>query len=204
MSDNAFRIIKLYDISDVVLIKTCKNRNFQCAFKILAQQLVKSMSRTVPVQNFPWAIVEHRLHPFDLAPRHALELGASGKELPQQAVRVLVRPPLPGTLGMGKVDLHLGLFGEQPMLPHLLSLVVREGAAELSGQCVRTSRAKARRTAVASLAVRGTSSVNRVVRSTNVPSADAFAWPTSKSPSQWPGTVRSATSGGRSSMLTMS
>jgi hypothetical protein len=38
------------------------------AFKILTQQLVKSMSRTVPVQNFPWPSVEHRLHTFDLAP----------------------------------------------------------------------------------------------------------------------------------------
>ena len=33
-------------------------------------------------------------------------------------------------------------------------------------------------------AVSGTNSVNRVVRSTNVPSAEALAWPTSKSPSQ--------------------
>src|SRR2546422_4896978 len=33
------------------------------------------------------------------------------------------------------------------------------------------------------------------------PSADALAWPTSKSPSQCPGTVRSATAAGRSSML---
>lgn len=92
------------------------------------------MSRTVPVQNFPRPIVEHRLHAFDLPPRDVLELGAGGKELPQQAVRVLVRAPLPGALGMGKVDPHLGLFGEQPMLPHLLPLVVGEGAAELSGQ----------------------------------------------------------------------
>ncbi len=38
------------------------------AFKILTQQLVKSMSRAVPVQDFPWPIVEHRLHTFDLAP----------------------------------------------------------------------------------------------------------------------------------------
>lgn len=92
------------------------------------------MSRTVPVQNFPRAIVEHRLHAFDRPPRDALELGAGGKELPQQAVRVLVRPPLPGTLGMGKVDLHLGLFGKEAVLPHFLALVIREGAAELGRQ----------------------------------------------------------------------
>ncbi len=66
---------------------------------------------------------------------------------------------------------------------------------------VRSSRAKACRTVTASFAVSGTSHVNRVVRSTSVPSADAWAWPTSTSPSQCPGTVRSATSSGRSSML---
>ena len=43
-----------------------------CAFKVLVQQLVKGMGRTVPVQNFPWPIVEHRLHAFDLAPREAI------------------------------------------------------------------------------------------------------------------------------------
>ena len=41
---------------------------FLGAFKILTQQVVKSMSRAVPVQNFPWPIVEHRLHTFNLAP----------------------------------------------------------------------------------------------------------------------------------------
>ena len=41
---------------------------FLGAFKILTQQLVKSMSRAVPVQDFPWPIVEHRLHTFNLAP----------------------------------------------------------------------------------------------------------------------------------------
>ena len=106
----------------------------QCAFKIRAQQLVNRMSRTVPVQNFPRPIVEHRLHALDRPPRDASELGAGGKALPQQPVGVLVRAPLPGTLGMGKVDPHLRLLREEPMLPHLLALAVREGAAELGGQ----------------------------------------------------------------------
>jgi len=88
----------------------------------------------VPVQSFPRPIVEHRLHAFDLPPRYAMKLGTGGKELPQQAVRVLVRPPLPGTLGMGKVDLHLGLIGKEAVLPHFKALVVRQGAAELGGQ----------------------------------------------------------------------
>jgi hypothetical protein len=56
------------------------------------------------------------------------------EELAQQPVRVFVRAPLPRTLGMGKVDVHLRLLGEEPVLAHFLPLVVGEGAAELSGQ----------------------------------------------------------------------
>ena len=41
-------------------------RKNRCAFKILAQQLVKGMGRTVPVQNFPGPIIEHRLHALNL------------------------------------------------------------------------------------------------------------------------------------------
>ncbi|MDE3042591.1 MAG: hypothetical protein KGJ82_18750 [Nitrospirota bacterium] len=37
-----------------------------CVFKILAQQVVERMCGTVPVQRFPWPIVEDRLHPLDL------------------------------------------------------------------------------------------------------------------------------------------
>ncbi len=38
------------------------------AFKILTQQVVKCMRGAVPVQNFPWPIVEQCLHSLDLAP----------------------------------------------------------------------------------------------------------------------------------------
>ncbi|MBM4128065.1 MAG: trypsin-like peptidase domain-containing protein, partial [Nitrospira sp.] len=41
----------------------------ECAFKILAQQLGKGMSGTMPVQNLSGPIVEHRLDPFDLGTR---------------------------------------------------------------------------------------------------------------------------------------
>ena len=45
--------------------------------------------------------------------------------------------------------------------------------------------------------------MNRVVRSTSVPIADLPAAPTSRSPSQCPGTARSAASAGRSLMFTI-
>lgn len=64
---------------------------------------------------------------------------------------------------------------------------------------MRISRAKVCRILVASVARRGTRRGVRVIRATRVPSAAAFRRPTIKSPSQGPGTVRSAPSAGRAS-----
>lgn len=47
-----------------------------CAFKILAQQVVKDMSRTMPARSLSRLIVERRLQPLDLAPRESIEPGA--------------------------------------------------------------------------------------------------------------------------------
>ena len=90
-----------------------------CAFKILVQQVVKRMGRTVPIENLPWPIVEHGLHPLDLGTGDLLKSRPLRKELAQQPVGVLIRPPLPGTLGMGKVDPHLRLLREEPVLAFL-------------------------------------------------------------------------------------
>jgi hypothetical protein len=49
-------------------ISASKSERLLCAFKILAQQVVKRMRGTVPVQHFPWPIVEDRLDPFDFRP----------------------------------------------------------------------------------------------------------------------------------------
>ena len=165
------------------------------------QQLVKGMGGAMPIQDFPEPIVEHGLHPLALGSRQSSETRAFRKALAQQAIRVLVRPPLPGRMWMCTIDSHLGLFCEEAVLMHFRPLVVRERAEELGRQGPRSSRAKAYHPGAASLAFSGTSRVIRVVRSTSVPSAEALAWPTSKSPSQCPGTILSATSAGRSSML---
>lgn len=63
-----------------------------------------------------------------------MKAGPGRKELPQESVGVLVRAPLSGARGISKVDPHLRLLREEPMLPHLLALIVREGAAQLSRQ----------------------------------------------------------------------
>src|SRR2546428_9153917 len=103
----------------------------QGAFKVLAQQLAKRMGRAVPVQDFAWSVVEHRLHLLDLFSRELIEPRARGEKLAQQAIGVLVRSPLPGTMRVRKVDAHLRLLREEAVLAHFLALVVRERAAEL-------------------------------------------------------------------------
>ena len=79
-------------------------------FKVLAQQLIERMLGAMPVQFVPGPIVEHHLHLLDLGSRQPSESGALGKELAQQAIRVLICPPLPLAMGMRKIDQHLCLF----------------------------------------------------------------------------------------------
>ena len=62
---------------------------------ILMQQVVKRMRGAMPIQNFPGPIIEQQLHPLDLASRHLREPRPLGKELAQQAIRVLIRASLP-------------------------------------------------------------------------------------------------------------
>src|SRR2546427_7133443 len=104
------------------------------AFKVLAQQLAKRMGRAVPVQDFAWSVVEHRLHLLDLFSRELIEPRARGEKLAQQAIGVLVRSPLPGTMRVRKVDAHLRLLREEAVLAHFLALVVRKRAAGVGGQ----------------------------------------------------------------------
>ena len=111
-----------------------RDKRREGAFMVLVQQLVKGMGGAMPVQDFPGPIVEQGLHPFDLGARESSEPGAFGKELAQQAIRVLVRPPLPGRMGMRKIHPHLRLFRKETVLAHFWPLVVREGAAELGRQ----------------------------------------------------------------------
>jgi hypothetical protein len=57
---------------------------------------------------------------------HAGQIDAFRKELPDQAVRVLVGPALPGTIGFRKVDLQRGFGRQLLMLGELLAVVQRE------------------------------------------------------------------------------
>jgi hypothetical protein len=89
-------------ITLLILRTGTKGYWFLGAFKILAQQVVKSMRGAVPVQDLPGPIVEHHVHPLDLRTRQLSKPRAFGKELAQQPVGVLVRASFPGGMGWAK------------------------------------------------------------------------------------------------------
>ena len=92
------------------------------------------MHAAMPIQHYPGPIIEQQLHPLDLRARHLREPCPRGKELAEQAIRVLIRASLPGRMRMGKIDPQLGLLGDEPMRPPFGPLVVGEGPTQLARQ----------------------------------------------------------------------
>ena len=121
------------------------------------------------------------------------------RELAQQPVRVvLVAAALPGRAGVAEVDLRSERELDASVTASSLPLSQVIDRRRCSG-----SRLISRIIASATLSAsrrpgRCNQIVNRVVRSTSVPTADPVSLaPMIRSPSQWPGTARSATSAGR-------
>src|SRR2546426_4422164 len=112
----------------------------QCAFKVLAQQLAKRMGWAMPAQDFAGPVVEHRLHLLDVLSRELIEPRTRGEKLAQQAIGVLIRAPLPGTMRVCEVHLNLRLLREETVLAHFLALIIRERAAQLGGQRAQFTR----------------------------------------------------------------
>ena len=104
------------------------------------------------------------------------------------------------TLGVAEVDLDTGVLGEPDVLGHLVALVPGQGPGQRRGQGgdLRGQRVGDQ---VGFVAVGSATSItNRVERSTSV-ATGLIRLPKTRSPSQCPGTARSAASAGRSEML---
>src|SRR5207245_8794933 len=87
-------------------IKWRRKKWSPCAFKVLAQQLAKRMGWAMPAQDFAGPVVEHRLHLLDVLSRELIEPRPLGEKLAQQAIGVLIRAPLPGTMRVCEVHLN--------------------------------------------------------------------------------------------------
>ena len=122
-----------------------------------------------------------------------------GQVLAQQAIGVFVGATLPRRMRIGKEDLEREPLRQLLVLGHLFApsyvSVFRSGAGTCRNFFVKPSRAL-----LASVPPILAKITRRVVRFTKVPTADRSRAPLIRSPSQWPGTVRVATSAGRSAM----
>ena len=64
------------------------------------------------------------------------EIRALAKVLTQQPIRVLVRSPLPWTVGVAEVDRQSGLDPQTGVLGHLCPLIPRQRPSEILGYAV--------------------------------------------------------------------
>src|SRR5215469_6357722 len=141
------------------------------------------------------------------------EIGAFRKILAQQSVGVLIGAALPWAVRIAEIDLDASVDLQACVLSHLSSLIPsqrltqllrqgddrsRNGVAHrlgtMPGECGAVLQAS--RVPWSVMRGRCSSRVKRVIRSTKVPIAE-LPRPKMRSPSQWPGTARSAASAGR-------
>jgi len=133
------------------------------------------------------------------------------------AIGIFVRAALPRAVRVAEIDVQARVDLQPCMLRHLRPLIPGQRPSELlrqagdravmlsrtaSAPCPASAGPFFTRASTPCSAIRGkcSSIVNRVVRSTSVPIAE-LSNPRMRSPSQWPGTTRSATSAGRSLIM---
>src|SRR6476620_4486080 len=177
------------------------------------KQLIKCLGRCFPCKRLSGTGVEGGCHGCNrLGAVHA-EVGAFGKVLAQQPIGILGGGPLPWAVRIAEVDLYAGVKLEACMLGHFSALIpsqrptqflrqgddrARNGVAHRLGTISGEWGPFFTRASWPWPVIRGrcSSRVKRVVRSTRVPIAE-LPRPRMRSPSQWPGTARSAASTGR-------
>ena len=125
------------------------------------------------------------------------EVGALLQPEPQQPVGVLVRAALPGRVRVAEVDRHVELELDRCVGGELGAAVPGQRPAQVLGQPAHLADHRLGDRLGVVAPGRCSRIVNRVERSTRVPTAEPLAVPMIRSPSQWPGTARSATSAGR-------
>src|SRR6185437_7928112 len=146
-------------------------------------QVRRDFQRRGKVETFAWARVEPMGNGIQLWLGIAREIGALRQVLTEQAIRVLVGPPLPGTMRIGKktrIARRLASCSCAAIsFPRLYVRVFRSIAGTGWSFFVKPWRAL-----VASVPVILARMTRRVVRSTRVPTADLLRVPLRRSHSQ--------------------
>ena len=97
---------------------------------------------------------------------------ALGDVLAEQAIRVFIGAALPWGAGMREIHGDTGVHGELPVLGELCSLIPGQGSRNAVGSVVIVAVMAVRAASADRPLGIGTSIVNRVTRSTSVPSAE--------------------------------
>jgi len=83
--------------------------------------------RCFVAEAFSGSVIEAVRHEGDVLGGDVIEGHFLWKELADEAVHVFVGAPLPGGVGMGKVEVGPQLFGDALVLGELLAIVSRQG-----------------------------------------------------------------------------
>ena len=97
-------------------------------------KLVKCLGRCSPPKRLARPAVERRGHRGKSCRAVRAQVRALREVLPQQPIRVLVRPTLPWAVRVAEVDLHASVDPQLRMLAQLRSLVPGQGSSQLLGQ----------------------------------------------------------------------
>lgn len=124
-----------------VIANSSHKCNF-CGLNKWDKDLGKEFVGCFIVPRFSRPVVQqgHRL--LDLRGCHGLEVGTFGEELPQEAVGILVNPPLPGGIRRREVRLSLERGGDLLMLNELAPIIEGE---RLHLVCYRSQESDDRR-----------------------------------------------------------
>ena len=144
--------------------------------------LREHLQRRGEVEALAWARIQPMRNGVELARGVARQIRALGQVLAQQAMGVLSGPALPGAVRIGNEDLDREPLGPPRMFRPLVATIIGQRFPQRG---------------------RHVPEFSREARSTRVPTAEPFRAPLMRSPSQWSGTVRLATSAGRSAIGVM-
>ena len=103
-------------------------------------ETTEHFKRSLPVETFPRSRIEQISDMIEFGLRVDGEIGSLGKVLPDESVGVLDGSPLPGTVGIGEIDVHGKLLGDIGVQGHLLAPVVGQGLSEGFGYPAELSR----------------------------------------------------------------
>ena len=159
----------------------------------------KDLQGRGPLETFSGSGIQPMGNGIQFALSITRQVRAFWQRLAKQPMGVLVCPPLPRALGIGKKYPEGESLRQALVFGHLFSPIIGQRLAKRGRHMLQRSD-KSLWALPASVPSSRARITRRDRRSTRLPTADPFRAPLIKSPSQWPGTVRPATSAGRSAM----